>query len=333
MGELRTTRFTRVQRSVRFTITLGAFIALLGATAPVVLAQTYPSKPVRVIVPFAAGAGTDVIARTVTQKAAEFIGQPIVIENRTGAAGNMGATAGAGAPPDGYTLTVLSTIHAANQSFFRTPGYDMARDFTPIVELGISPTLWVVRADLGADTVPQLMQLGRASPGKFTYGSGGATHPAELFRVLTKTDLTVIPYRGVAAVMSDLLAGRVDMTVAGWLDTQAHIKSGKLRAIATTNPTRLPQLPEVPAMNEFMPGYNFTLWYGFFAPAKTPPAAIARIRAATLQALQSSDVTNRFDALGIRVTQSTQAGFTQSVSAEIARWADTVKQAGIVPQE
>jgi tripartite-type tricarboxylate transporter receptor subunit TctC len=162
-------------------------------------AQTFPQKPIRMIVPFAAGAGTDVIARTVTQKAAELIGQPIVIENRTGAGGNIGAAAAATAPADGYTLTVLSTIHAANQSFFRAPGYDMTRDFVPIAELGISPTLWVLRGDLGALSVPQLVQLGRASPGKYTYGSGGATHPAELFRVLTQTDLTVIPYRGVAA--------------------------------------------------------------------------------------------------------------------------------------
>ena len=309
-------------------LVLGLVLAVATGAA---FAQTYPSKPIRLIVPFAAGAGTDVIARTVSQQAAEFLGQPIVVENRTGAAGNIGADAAASAPADGYTLAVLSTIHAANQSFYRKLGYDMARDFTPIVELGVSPTLWVVRSDLGAMTVSELVQIARTSPGKFTYGSGGATHPAELFRVLTGSDITVIPYRGVAAAMSDLLAGRVDMTVAGWLDTQAHIKSGKLRALATTNAVRLPQLPDVPAMREFLSGYDFTLWYGFFAPARTPPEAIARVRAATLRALGSSDVAARFEALGLRTARSTQDEFGQVVRAEIARWADTVKRAGIAP--
>jgi tripartite-type tricarboxylate transporter receptor subunit TctC len=297
------------------------------------LAQTYPSKAIRLIVPFAAGAGTDVVARTVMQRAGELLGQPMVVENRVGAGGNIGAEAGAKAAPDGYTITILSTIHAANQSFYRKLGYSMENDFVPVVEIGVSPTLWVVRADLPVRTAQELAQLARTTPGKLTYGSGGASHPAELFKALTGGDITVVPYKGVSAAMQDLLAGRVDMSVAGFLDTDAHIRSGKLRALATTNVERLPQLPEVPAMREFLPGYDFTLWYGIFAPRDTPAAATTALRAAVLKALESPEVIARLQALAIRPSKSTTEGFAARVHGEVARWADTVKKAKIELQD
>ena len=196
-----------------------------------------------------------------------------------------------------------------------------------------TPTLWVVRADLPVRTAQELARLAKATPGKLTYGSGGASHPAELFKALTGGDITVVPYKGVSAAMQDLLAGRVDMSVAGFLDTDAHIRSGKLRALATTNTERLPQLPEVPAMGEFLPGYDFTLWYGIFVPRDTPAAAIATLRAAVLRALESPEVIARLQALAIRPSKSTPEGFAARVRGEVARWADTVKKAKIEPQD
>jgi tripartite-type tricarboxylate transporter receptor subunit TctC len=296
-------------------------------------AQAWPSRQVRLVIPFAAGAGTDVVARTVSNKAAELLGQPIVAENRAGANGNLGAEAAAKSPADGYTIAILSTIHAANQSFFRKLGYGMANDFVPVVELGVSPTVWVVRADLPVDGIDALAKYAKANPGKLTYGSGGAQHPAELFKALTGADITVVPYKGVSAALQDLLAGRVDMTVAGLLDTSAHIKAGKLRALATTNTTRLPQFPDAPAMAEGLPGYDFTLWYGLFAPTGTPAEPQARLRAAVLAALQSPDVLARFEALSLRTAKSSQAEFGARVRAEIARWSDTVKKAKIELQD
>jgi len=207
------------------------FIAVLAATvsfcSSAAFAQAYPNKAVRLIVPFAAGAGTDVVARTVMQRAGEILGQPMVVENRVGAGGNIGAEAGAKAAPDGYTITILSIIHAANQSFYRKLGYSTEGDFVPVVDIDVSPTLWVVRADLPVRTAQELAQLATSSPGKLTYGSGGASHAAELFKALTGGDITVVPYKGVSAVMQDLPAGRVDMSVAGFLDSDAHIRSGK----------------------------------------------------------------------------------------------------------
>ncbi len=312
-------------------------IAILAAAAWLIpgaaIAQAYPNKAVRLVVPFAAGAGTDVVARTVMQRAGEILGQPMIVENKVGAGGNIGAEAGAKSAPDGYTITILSTIHAANQSFYRKLGYSMENDFVPVVEIGVSPTLWVVRADLPVRTVQELAQLAKSTPGKLTYGSGGASHPAELFKALTGGDITVVPYKGVAASMQDLLAGRVDMSVAGFLDTDAHIRSGKLRALATTNTERLSQLPDVPAMREFLPGYDFTLWYGIFVPRDTPAAAIATLRAAVLRALDSPEVIARLQALAIRPSKSTPEGFAARVHGEVARWADTVKKAKIELQD
>lgn len=311
-----------------------ALIAIANlAMSPIALAQqAFPSRPVRLVIPFAAGAGTDVVARTVIQKAAEFLGQPIVAENRTGAAGNLGAEAAARAPADGYTIAILSTIHAANQSFYKKLGYAMATDFVPIVELGLSPTLWVVRPDLPVASIADLARYAKANPGRLTYGSGGASHPAELFRALTGSDVTIVPYKGVAVAMTDLLAGRVDMMVAGFLDANAHLRSGKLKALATTNSARLPQLPDVPTLAETLPGYDFTLWYGFFAPSGTSAEAMAKIRSATERALESPEVLARFESLALRPAKSTQTEFSGRVRAEIARWADTVKKAGITPE-
>ena len=297
------------------------------------ISQAYPAKPVKLVVPFASGAGTDVVARAVMQKAGDLLGQPVVVENRTGAAGNLGAEVAARSAPDGYTVVILSTIHAANQSFFRKLGYSMENDFVPVIEIGVSPTLWVVRADLPVKSVPELAAYARANPGKLTFGSGGASHPVELFKALTGGDITLVLYRGVSAAMQDLLAGRVDMSVAGYLDTGAHIKAGKLRALATTNTTRLTQLPEVPTMTEFLPGYDFTLWYGIFAPVGTPALAVAALRNAIGRALESPDVVSRLDALSIRPSKSTPEVFAARVKDEVARWAETVKKTGMVPQE
>jgi tripartite-type tricarboxylate transporter receptor subunit TctC len=309
-----------------------AILVLIFAAAGSAQAQ-YPDRPVRLIIPFAAGAGTDVVARTVLPKASELLGQPIVAENRAGHGGNIGAEAAAKSPPDGYTLVILSTIHAANQSFFRKLGYDMAADFTPLAELGDAINVWVTRADLPAASPKELAAYARSHPGKLTYGSGGATHPVELFKALQGVDITVVPYKGVSAALTDLLAGRVDMTVAGLLDAAGHIKSGKMRALAITGANRVPQLPGVPAMSESLPGYDYTIWYAIFAPARTPADIQAKLRSAIVGAVESPDVQARFDSLSMRPAKSSQAQLSARMKAEIARWADTVKKANIPLQD
>jgi len=309
-----------------------AILVLLFAAAGAAQAQ-YPERPLRLIIPFAAGAGTDVVARTVLPKAAELLGQPIVAENRAGHGGNIGAEAAAKSPPDGYTLVILSTIHAANQSFFRKLGYNMAADFAPLAELGDAINVWVMRSDLPAASPAELAAYARANPGKLTYGSGGATHPVELFKALQGVDITVVPYKGVSAALTDLLAGRVDMTVAGLLDTAGHIKSGKMRALAITGASRVPQLPGVPAMSESLPGYDYTIWYAIFAPAQTPVDIQAKLRSAIVGAVASPDVQARFDSLSMRPAKSSQAQLAARVKAEIARWEDTVKKANIPLQD
>ena len=309
-----------------------AILVLLFAAAGAARAQ-YPDRPVRLIIPFAAGAGTDVVARTVLPKAAELLGQPIVAENRAGHGGNIGAEAAAKSAPDGYTLVILSTIHAANQSFFRKLGYNMAADFAPLAELGDAINVWVTRADLPAASPAELAAYAKAHPGKLTYGSGGATHPVELFKALQGVDITVVPYKGVSAALTDLLAGRVDMTVAGLLDTAAHIKSGKMRALAITGANRVPQLPGVPAMSESLPGYDYTIWYAIFAPAHTPADIQAKLRSAIVGAVESPEVQARFESLSMRPAKSSQAQFSARMKAEIARWEDTVKKANIPLQD
>jgi tripartite-type tricarboxylate transporter receptor subunit TctC len=305
-----------------------AILILLFAAAGAARAQ-YPDRPVRLIIPFAAGAGTDVVARTVLPKASELLGQPIVADNRAGHGGNIGAEAAAKSAPDGYTLVILSTIHAANQSFFRKLGYNMAADFAPLAELGDAINVWVTRADLPAANPAGLAAYAKANPGKLTYGSGGATHPVELFKALQGVDITVVPYKGVSAALTDLLAGRVDMTVAGLLDTAAHIKSGKMRALAITGASRVPQLPGVPAMSESLPGYDYTIWYAIFAPAHTPADVQAKLRAAIVGAVESPDVQARFDSLSMRPAKSSQAQINARMRADIALLADTVKKANI----
>ena len=310
--------------------TVVLFALLAGGSAA---DAQYPARPIRLIIPFAAGAGTDVVARTVAPKASELLGQPIVAENRTGHGGNVGAEAAAKSPPDGYTLVILSTIHAANQSFFRKLGYNMAADFAPIAELGDAVNVWVARPDLPISNVEELARYARANPGKLTYGSGGATHPVELFKALVGVDITVVPYKGVSAALQDLLASRVDMTVAGLLDTAGHIRAGKLKAVAVTNAKRVPQLPGVSAMSESLPGYDYTIWYGIYAPAQIPPEIQARVRAAILGALESPEVQARFESLTMRPAKSSQAEFAARTRVEIARWAETVKKAGIPLQD
>jgi tripartite-type tricarboxylate transporter receptor subunit TctC len=308
--------------------------ALLLACAGAVHAQgQYPDRPVRLIIPFAAGAGTDVVARTVLPKASELLGQPIVAENRAGHGGNIGAEAAAKSPPDGYTLVIMSTIHAANQSFYKKLGYNMATDFVPLAELADAINVWVTRADLPPGNPAELAAYAKANPGKLTYGSGGATHPVELFKALVGVDITVVPYKGVSAAITDLLAGRVDMTVAGLLDIAGHIKAGKMRALAITSANRVPQLPGVPAMSESLPGYDYTIWYGIFAPVQTPPAVQAKLRAAIVGAVDSPEVRARYESLTMRPANSSQAQLAARTQNEIARWADIVKKANIPLQD
>jgi tripartite-type tricarboxylate transporter receptor subunit TctC len=309
-------------------------VALLLAWAGAVQAQgQYPNRPVRLIIPFAAGAGTDVVARTVLPKASEILGQPIVAENRAGHGGNIGAEAAAKSPADGYTLVIMSTIHAANQSFFRRLGYSMTSDFAPLAELADAINVWVTRADLASANPAELAAYARANPGKLTYGSGGATHPVELFKALQGVDITVVPYKGVSAALTDLLAGRVDMTVAGLLDTASHIKSGKMRALAITSANRVSQLPGVPAMSESLPGYDYTIWYAIFVPAQTPADIQAKLRSAIVGAVESPDVQARFESLSMRPAKSSQAQLAARMKAEIERWAETVKKANIPLQD
>ena len=300
------------------------------------LAQAFPAKPVRVVVPFPPGGGTDIVARTVTPKMAEILGQPFVIENRAGAGGNIGTEAVAKSPADGYTLLVASASTAINTTLVPNLSWTVS-DFAPVVLMVVNNHLLAAHPSVPANNVRELLALARAKPGQVTYasyGSGSSAHlTAELFKLMAGVDLLHVPYKGAAPAVNDLLGGQVNVIFADVAAMLSHLKSGKLKPLGIGAPKRFEGLPEVPTIDESgVPGFEAGGFLGLVAPAGTPPAVIQSLNAAAQKSLAQPDVRERLLALASPPVGGTPEQFASHLKREIDKWARVIRAANIKPE-
>jgi tripartite-type tricarboxylate transporter receptor subunit TctC len=296
-------------------------------------AQAYPAKPIRVVVPFPAGGIADLYARLIGARASETWGQPVVIENRTGAGGNIAADAVAKSAPDGYTLVMGSFgTHAVNVSLFSKMPYDPVRDFAPIALVLEAEGLLVVHPSIPVNSVADLITHARSNPGRLTFASAGmgtASHLAgELFKSMAKVEMTHVPYKGNVPAITDLLAGQTSLLFATMPTVLPHAKAGKLRALATIGSARSAAAPELPTIAESLPGFEVNNWIGLFAPAGMPPDIVRRWNGEVMRIMQSPDIQARLPNEGARFSPNTPEQFGAFVKSEIAKWAPVVKASG-----
>jgi len=308
--------------------------AVACLTAGAACAQSYPAKPIHMIVPYAPGGPTDILARAVGQHLAEALGQPVIIDNRPGASGNVGTAQAAKLPADGYNFNMVGISFAVSPSLGTRPGYDALRDFAPVSLIAGVNNVLVVHPSLPVKSVKELIALARSKPGELTYasgGRGGAQHLAgELFSSMTHIRMTHVPYRGSASGLVALMSGEVVVGFADMMITLPHIQSGRLRALAVTGGKRAPQLPDLPTMAEAgVKGYAVTVWFGMLAPAKTPPEIVQRVQTAIARGIQSPALRQRLTAMGAEPYGSTPEAFATLLRSEIAKWSKVVKAAGL----
>ncbi|MBO9646266.1 MULTISPECIES: tripartite tricarboxylate transporter substrate binding protein [Pseudacidovorax] len=313
-----------------------AFSTLTGA-AGIAAAADWPSKPITLIVPFAAGGTNDILARIVGQKLSTQLGVPVVVDNRGGAGGTLGAGIAARATPDGNTFLMAAIAHAVAPALYKSLPYDFGRDFDPIGLIGTTPNVLIVNPSVPAKTVPELIAYAKANPGKLNYGSAGpgsTEHLAgELFRAITKTDITHVPYKGGAPMMADLLAGNIQMALETSPSASPHIKANKVRALAVTSATRSPIFPNLPPLAEAgVPGYEMTTWFALMAPHNTPAAVQERMQKELRTALANPEVKTRFAEQGVTAGNMTPAEVRSFVQHETQRWGDSLRSAGVKPE-
>jgi tripartite-type tricarboxylate transporter receptor subunit TctC len=309
----------------------GVALALCTAAA---LAQPYPTKPVRIIVAFPPGGGTDIVARLLGPRLSEDWGQPVVVENRAGAAGVIGTEAAARSAPDGYTL-FLGTLgnFAVNQHLYPNMTVDPLRDFAPLTQVVAVNFVMVAHPSLPAKNVQELIALARARPGQINYsssGAGGAPHlGAELFNSMAQVKLAHVPYKGSGPSFNDLLAGQVSLTCDSLLQALPYIRSGRLNALAVLGPKRSPLLPDVPTVAESVPGFELTNWFGLAVPAATPRELVTKLYADLSKVLQQKDVREKLADMGADVVGSSPDAFGAFMRSESAKWARLIKEANI----
>ena len=312
-----------------------ALAIVLLCTATLAGAQQFPSKALHLIVPFPPGGGNDTVARAIAQQLGPDLGQPVVIDNRPGAGGSVGAELAARAPADGYTLFLAGVgSHAVNPNFHRSLPYDAVKDFAPICLVASAPSVLVVNPALPARTLAEFTAYARANPGKLNYASNGNGSAAQLAAVLYETMADVrmvhVPYKGIAPAMTDLLSGEVQLMFGTIVALVPHIQARKLRALAVTSKKRSALVPEVPTLAESgLPDYEAGSWYGILAPAGTPREVIERLHSAIVKALKQPDVSKRLAAEGAEPIGSTPEEFAAHIKAEIARVGSVVRAAGI----
>jgi tripartite-type tricarboxylate transporter receptor subunit TctC len=312
-----------------------AALAGLSIGAGPALAQSWPQKPIMLIVPFAAGGGTDAFARPLAVQLDQQLGARVLIENRAGGGGTIGAAAAAKAPPDGYTFFVGAAHHAIAPAVYPKLSYSIESDFIPIAMIARPPHVVVVHpGKVAATTLPELIAHARANPEKLNYGSagGGTTHhlAGELFKLLTNTRINHIPYRGAGPLMQDLLAGHVDMAFDGLGTSASQIGEGRIRALAVAASSRVPAFPNLPTAAEAgVPGYEVATWYALWAPKNTPAPIVARMTKELQTALQVPSIKEAWARNGSDVPEMTGADFGAFVTAEVARWAKVVQDAGV----
>ena len=316
-----------------------AVLGLAIALALAALAQdVYPSKAVRIIVPYPAGGPADLLPRVVGEKLSQKWGQPVIVENKPGASGNIGMAEGARAAPDGYTLVLAPTGNlTVNPALFPNLPFDVARDFTPVTLLGESPNVLVVHPSVPVKSFGELLTYAKANPDKLNFASPGAGSGAHLAGELLNMEAgiraTHVPYKGMAPAVNDLLGGNVQMMFAGISTAAQHVKAGKLVALAMASPRRNPQLPDVPTVAESgLPGFDVTSWYGIVVRAGTPPAIVQKIQRDMAEALQMEDVKAKLAALGLEPVGNTPEQFAGVIRAETQKWGDIVRKAGIKAQ-
>lgn len=323
-----TNRTRRTVLAMLVTATLGTTL-MSGAHA-----QDFPTKPITIVVPFSAGGTTDILARIVAHSLQAELKQPIVVDNRAGAAGNIGAQAVARAQPDGYTL-LLGTVgtHAINAALYKKLGFDPVKDFAPLTRVANVPNLLVTNPEQPYKTVQELIAYAKANPGKVNFGSSGAGTSihlsGELFKSMAGVDIQHVPYKGSAPALSDLLGNQIGIMFDNMPSSISHVRSGRLRPLAVTTAKRSPELPDVPTVAESgVPGYEATSWFGMFAPANTPAPVLARLHGALIKVLSDPAVVKRIGEQGAEPVTETPEQFAAFIAAESKKWGEVVKQSG-----
>jgi tripartite-type tricarboxylate transporter receptor subunit TctC len=308
--------------------------AMAGLTAPALAQAPYPSQTIKIVVPATPGGAIDIIARNVADKLQVSLRQSVVVENRPGAANNLGTDVVAKSPPDGYTLVIVASSHATNKHLYKSLPYDPVGDFAPIVFTHVVPLVLAIHPSVPAKTVPELVSWIKANPATFaSSGKGSSLHmAAELFKAMTGTTMLHVPYRGSTAAHGDLLSGRTHMIFDTISAILPHVQSGGVRALAVTTTTRSPSLPDIPTMAETgLAGYDANTWGGILAPKGTPAEVIAVLNQAINAALAADDVKAKLTVLGIEIQGGTPQRFASYIQAEIDKWGKVVADAGIQP--
>jgi tripartite-type tricarboxylate transporter receptor subunit TctC len=316
----------------RILIAAGALLALSAGQA---IAQGYPAKPLRLVVPAAPGGGTDILARSLSPKLVELLGQQLIIENRAGGNTNIGTEFVARAAPDGYTLLMASTPHAINPSLFTRLTFDPVRDFTPVSLLAATQTVFVVHPSLPVKTIREFITLAKARPGQLTAGTSAGTSQqlaVELFKTMAAVDVVNVPYKGAGAALTDVLAGHVQFQVNTLAATLPHIQSGRLRALAMCGAQRSAVMPNLPTVGETLKGFESAGWYGLLGPAGLPRDIVTRLHGAFRSALTDPAIRERLTSQGVDVIASSPEELGAYLAWEIPKWAAVVKAAGMKPQ-
>jgi tripartite-type tricarboxylate transporter receptor subunit TctC len=320
-----------VNKNILRTVTAAALVlCAFGATA----ADTYPSKPIKWVVPFPPGGAMDSMARTLGEKLSTSMKQPVIIENRPGAGGSIGSNLVAKAAPDGHTIMIVSIGQAVNPSIYPKLPYDAVRDFEPVSLVGIVPNLLVAHPSVKANNVKELITLAKAQPGKITYasaGNGTTVHlAAELFNSMAGVDIMHVPYKGSAPAVTDLMGGQVNIMFDSLSSAKPYVEAGKLKALAVTTAKRSNAFPNVPTIAESgLPGYELSGWYAVFVPAKTPKPVVDRLHAELMKALKQDDVRARFALIGAEPVGSSPQELAATLKAETARWEKIVRERNI----
>jgi tripartite-type tricarboxylate transporter receptor subunit TctC len=317
-----------------YVLSLAAFAAALPALAQT---QTYPNRPLRMIVGFPPGGPTDLVARLAAQHLSEKLGQQVVTDNRPGAGGSVAGALMAKAAPDGHTLFTASNGEIAiSPNLYKKMAYDPAKDLAPVSRIGSSQLVLMVHPAVQAQSVKELVALAKAKPGTINFASSGigstAQLCAELFKTLAAIDIVHVPYKGAGPAMTDLMGGQVQMLITGFSAALVHIKSGKLRALGVTGAKRLKAMPDLPTIGETVPGYEMTSWYGLFAPDGTPAPIVNRLQSEMVAMVKRQDMSDRFISLGLDAEASTPQEFSAQIKEEITKWAKVIKLAR-VPQQ
>jgi tripartite-type tricarboxylate transporter receptor subunit TctC len=317
------------------TVIFGAALAALLAPVAALHAQTYPVKPVRMIVPWPPGGGSDIVARILAQKMGESVGQQVIVDNRAGAAGIIGTALAAKASPDGYTIFLgNSATNVTNAVLYTNLGFDVIKDFDPVSLAASSPYFLSVHPAVPAKSVKELVALARAKPGYLNYGTGGngsAPHfAAALFNYMAKTEMTHVPYKGGAGHTLAVVGGEVHLNFTSPLEVMPHVKAGRLRALGVTSLTRWSSAPELPTVAESgVPGYEFTGWWGVLAPAGTPKALITKLHAEAVKAVRAPDVAQKFAAQGVDTVGNSPNEFAKLIASELTKWRKVAAEVGI----